>query len=88
MLLLKIKSTFTLYIISSPYFRCICESGYQLDNTGKKCVDVDECENPNVCTHGGICRNFPGSFQCICPQGSLFNPISNLCEDENECEGE
>ena len=68
--------------------RCICEEGYQLDSTGKKCVDIDECENPNVCTNGGICRNFPGSFQCICPEGSSFNQTSKICEDENECEGE
>ena len=69
-------------------YRCVCEKGYQLDNTGKKCVDIDECEDPNVCTNGGICRNFPGSFQCICPKGSTFNETSKICEDENECEGE
>ena len=69
-------------------YRCVCEKGYQLDHTGKKCIDIDECEDPNVCTNGGICRNFPGSFQCICPKGSTFNETSKICEDENECEGE
>ena len=72
----------------STKFRCICEEGYQLDHSGKKCIDIDECEDPNVCTNGGICRNFPGSFQCICPKGSTFNETSKICEDENECEGE
>ena len=69
-------------------FRCVCAEGYELDHTGKKCVDIDECEDPNICTNGGICRNFPGSFQCICPKGSTFNETSKICEDENECEGE
>ena len=60
-------------------YRCVCEKGYQLDHTGKKCIDIDECEDPNVCTNGGICRNFPGSFQCICPKGSTFNETSKIC---------
>lgn len=69
--------------------RCICDPGFKLDSSGgKKCVDIDECADPNVCTNGGLCRNFPGTFQCTCQPGNVFNPTTRKCEDEDECECE
>ena len=30
--------------------QCICPSGFYLDQDGKTCLDIDECEEYNVCT--------------------------------------
>jgi hypothetical protein len=44
-------------------YRCICNPGYQVDNTGKICSDINECELDDLVCSGGQCRNTPGSFQ-------------------------
>lgn len=44
-------------------YRCICDHGYEVDETGKICSDINECDlEASLCT-GGQCRNTPGSFQ-------------------------
>ena len=45
------------------------------------CVDVVECDKPNVCPKNSTCRNSPGSFSCQCDIG--FEKDS--CSDINEC---
>ena len=42
--------------------RCICNPGYEVDNTGKLCLDINECTDDLVCS-GGQCKNTPGSYQ-------------------------
>ena len=38
-------------------FKCECNDGFALSDSGLSCVDVDEClENPRVCLKGR-CRN-------------------------------
>ena len=37
-----------------------------------KCVDIDECEQPDRCITGATCTNEVGSFTCQCSQG--FRP--------------
>nr|XP_018912347.1 PREDICTED: fibrillin-2-like [Bemisia tabaci]XP_018912348.1 PREDICTED: fibrillin-2-like [Bemisia tabaci] len=66
-------------------YRCICNAGYEIDDTGRSCRDIDECAHELVCT-GGQCRNTPGSFQCVCPSGTRLNSVTQVCEDIDECE--
>lgn len=44
--------------------RCICNPGYEVDASGKKCQDINECQDELICS-GGQCRNSPGSYQVI-----------------------
>lgn len=44
-------------------YRCICNSGYEVDDTGKICKDINECNIDDTICNGGQCRNTPGSFQ-------------------------
>lgn len=47
-------------------FRCICDEGYHLDETGGNCTDIDECDNPDICQFG-TCINQQGTHVCECP---------------------
>nr|CAI5824069.1 unnamed protein product [Callosobruchus analis] len=66
-------------------YRCICNPGFEVDETGKVCSDINECEVEELVCSGGQCRNTPGSFQCICPTGTRLNQRNSVCEDIDEC---
>lgn len=66
-------------------YRCICNPGYEVDETGKICTDINECQVDEPVCSGGQCRNTPGSFQCICPTGTELDASSHVCRDINEC---
>ena len=80
-----------------PGFTCICDEGYQIDETGTKCIgkipifwlqvklqlDVNEC-NSNPCVAPSECRNTDGSYECECPQGYIKE--NGLCMDVDECQ--
>nr|XP_046190268.1 uncharacterized protein si:dkey-163f14.6 [Oncorhynchus gorbuscha] len=52
----------------------------------KECVDINECEEPEVSVPGHRCQwkcvNLPGSHRCICPRGY------KLSSDRHHCRGE
>ncbi|KAL8595716.1 hypothetical protein ACOMHN_012136 [Nucella lapillus] len=65
-------------------YRCVCNEGYKTDPSGKRCVDVDECQQvPKVCDF--TCSNTLGSFVCGCPPGYVLNMDQLTCRDLDEC---
>ncbi|XP_028390644.1 uncharacterized protein LOC114515560 [Dendronephthya gigantea] len=58
-------------------FHCFCNNGYTGD--GKKCEDVDECQNgTNICDSNASCNNTIGSFNCVCNMGYFGDGLT--CE--------
>ncbi|XP_060603455.1 mucin-like protein isoform X2 [Ruditapes philippinarum] len=62
-------------------FSCFCESGFELDDTGKLCKDIDECER-SVCPQD--CLNTNGSFKCQCFIGYQLQE-KTTCKNFDEC---
>nr|XP_036671646.1 latent-transforming growth factor beta-binding protein 1 isoform X3 [Drosophila suzukii] len=49
-------------------YKCSCQDGYYVDASGKTCVDIDECANPELSSDcQGDCENLPGSYRCVVP---------------------
>ncbi|XP_060055926.1 sushi domain-containing protein 1 isoform X3 [Erinaceus europaeus] len=89
-------------------FYCICLEGYQATNNNKTFIpndgtfctgilkglqDIDECEIPGLCGHGGQCVNIQGGFECYCLDGFVphngpepFHPASDATScNEIDC---
>lgn len=64
-------------------FECGCETGY--DRESDKCVDIDECQEADVCGSGGNCKNLDGNFYCECKSGFLTDLSGKCTVDQDEC---
>ncbi|XP_056680679.1 fibrillin-2 isoform X2 [Monodelphis domestica] len=64
-------------------YQCSCPRGYILQEDGKTCRDVDECDGNHRCQHS--CQNILQGYKCGCPQGYIQHYQWNQCVDENEC---
>jgi hypothetical protein len=64
-------------------YTCACKQGWEGD--GKKCVDINECIDPelNKCDINATCLNNPGSYSCICNTG--WEGDGTSCSDIDGC---
>ncbi|XP_038664086.1 signal peptide, CUB and EGF-like domain-containing protein 2 isoform X10 [Scyliorhinus canicula] len=64
-------------------YKCTCKPGYKGD--GKKCKDIDECDNEynGGCVHE--CINIPGNYRCTCYDGFMLAHDGHNCLDVDEC---
>uniref|UniRef100_A0A8D0GJV1 Low density lipoprotein receptor n=1 Tax=Sphenodon punctatus TaxID=8508 RepID=A0A8D0GJV1_SPHPU len=58
-------------------YECLCPDGYRLVDR-KRCVDIDECLNPDACSQ--ICLNLDGSYKCECHEGYQIDPTTKACK--------
>ncbi len=58
-------------------FECRCPPGYHVDETGSRCVDMDECDDDLMCQFG--CENMVGGYRCDCPVGFSLHFYWNQC---------
>lgn len=66
--------------ISKGKVLCSCKPGFQLDQYGVACKDIDECSD-NPCSE--VCTNTLGSYQCSCSsQGFILSPDNHTCTDQ------
>ncbi|XP_035208935.1 fibulin-1-like [Stegodyphus dumicola] len=62
-----------------------CGPGFELNDLGNQCVDVDECARRiDECGPQQTCRNRPGGYVCECPRGYTLS-ARRECEDIDEC---
>uniref|UniRef100_A0A8C4RBG3 Mucin-like protein n=1 Tax=Eptatretus burgeri TaxID=7764 RepID=A0A8C4RBG3_EPTBU len=55
-------------------YNCSCDAGYIVDPSNRsRCVDVDECENSQLCVENAVCTNLRGTYTCTCQEGFLGN---------------
>ncbi|XP_059001185.1 hemicentin-1 isoform X2 [Mustela lutreola] len=64
-------------------YHCVCPRGFRSQGVGRPCMDIDECENRDICQHE--CKNTFGSYQCICPPGYQLMLNGKTCQDVDEC---
>ncbi|XP_071960612.1 uncharacterized protein [Antedon mediterranea] len=70
---------------------CSCHLGFELNEDGKGCQDIDECSrapspydiHSNQCNQH--CINTPGSYYCDCEEGFELSPNARVCKDIDEC---
>ncbi|XP_069713733.1 signal peptide, CUB and EGF-like domain-containing protein 2 isoform X3 [Phaenicophaeus curvirostris] len=64
-------------------YKCMCKVGYS--GEGKKCEDIDECDNEfnGGCVHE--CFNIPGNYRCTCYDGFMLAHDGHNCLDTDEC---
>eukprot|EP00057_Strongylocentrotus_purpuratus_P020264 XP_011674738.1 PREDICTED: mucin-like protein isoform X1 [Strongylocentrotus purpuratus] len=66
-------------------YSCACWDGYELDEGGSNCTDVDECSTNSSACGNGMCMNLVGSFNCSCNSGYEISNDNITCSDINEC---
>lgn len=73
---------FTLPELSLNDFRYECQCADGLKPNGTRCVDVNECDSHDTCSH--FCWNTYGSFHCFCPKNYTLKSDRRSCK-ANSC---
>lgn len=68
----------TISISSSSFFLRYEIRLSSTDTTDFKCVDVNECNTPELCHTNGYCTNYPGSYSCTCNPGFVGDGLRCL----------
>ena len=64
---------------------CVCPVGFEIDNSGKNCTEINECLS-DPCPINSTCLDQIGDFGCDCDAGYYLKLPPNLsCADVNEC---
>uniref|UniRef100_A0A7N8XQY2 Latent transforming growth factor beta binding protein 3 n=1 Tax=Mastacembelus armatus TaxID=205130 RepID=A0A7N8XQY2_9TELE len=61
---------------------CECNTGFRLDHSRTRCIDIDECAEPGA--HASPCKNSrcvntAGSYKCFCKHGFVPARRQNIC---------
>ncbi len=74
---------------NNEYVICSCNDGYELNEDGLNCDDIDECLNGSAaCLDDEYCVNTMGSFDCMkcnCNTEGTINYLDS-CDDEGKCD--
>uniref|UniRef100_A0A3Q3GFA9 Latent transforming growth factor beta binding protein 3 n=1 Tax=Labrus bergylta TaxID=56723 RepID=A0A3Q3GFA9_9LABR len=61
---------------------CECNTGFRLDHSRTRCIDIDECAEPGArvspCKNAR-CVNTAGSYKCFCKHGFVATRRPNIC---------
>lgn len=57
--------------------RCVCKTGYRMNETTGICEDIDECRERVICDHH--CINTLGSYRCSCHENYLLKSDKHSC---------
>ncbi|CAF3395990.1 unnamed protein product [Rotaria socialis] len=57
--------------------RCVCQTGYRMNETTGVCEDIDECRERVICDH--YCINTPGSYRCSCHENYQLKSDKHTC---------
>nr|XP_019941030.1 PREDICTED: latent-transforming growth factor beta-binding protein 3 [Paralichthys olivaceus] len=61
---------------------CECNTGFRLDHSRTRCIDIDECAEPRArvspCKNAR-CVNTTGSYKCFCKFGFVATRRPNIC---------
>ncbi|XP_026159236.1 CD97 antigen [Mastacembelus armatus] len=74
--------------------KCLCECPVGFSSKDRRCVDINECEQLELCGDNTVCLNTNGSYYCQCKSGfknikekANFTALDGgACQDINECD--
>ena len=69
-------------------FDCVCDTGYEYDDTDNSCININEC-SPNPCENGGTCTDLVNTYSCVCVPGYTDDNCTTIiecpCENGGTC---
>ena len=72
---------------------CLCDPGFKkaepdlhgVEKISDLCVDIKECEDPDVHKCDQFCLELVGGFKCSCYEGYVLQLNRRTCVEENPC---